>query len=232
MLDPDELYFSSEEYRNLIDELGELISKEDLAQRSNNSIEAATYGLDVWDCLLELKDILCADSIYDLDQGLVTIYDLLYWATCFADELHNASLIDKSFVPLKIQFCETYVEMHKDMFDKEVRNLGNVRNSLAESYFRIGKAEVADSLYRKWLSAEPDWGWGWIGWSDNYWPISRCAGTKKDFIKAKKILEEGLSVPNVCDRNFLEERLKDLHKAMQDQLPNKPVPATGWGTGS
>jgi tetratricopeptide (TPR) repeat protein len=216
MLDPDELYFSSDEYRNLLDELGELIKKEDIAHRADNSIMAAEHGLEVWDCVLELKEMLCADSIYELENGGVGLYDLLYWATNFADELHNASLIDKSFEPVKIQFCETYVEMHRDMLDKEVRNLGNVRNSLAESYFSIGKAAEANSLYRKWLSAEPDWGWGWIAWSDNYWLISKGSGAKKDFDKAKEILEEGLSVPNVSDRNYIEERLYDLNKAMQD----------------
>ena len=217
MLDPDKLYFSSDDYRNLLDELGELIRKEDIAQRANNSIKAAEYGLEVWDCLLELMEMLDANSIFELEEGQATIYDLLYWATSFADELHNASMIDKSYEPLKIQFCETYVAMHKDMLDNQVRNLGNVRNSLAESYFRGGKVEEANALYRKWLTIEPEWGWGWIAWADNFWLFTKSSGMKKDYDKAKEILVEGLSVPKVSDRNYLEERFVDLNNAMQDE---------------
>jgi tetratricopeptide (TPR) repeat protein len=218
MLDPDELYFSSDEYRALLDELGENIEKEDMAERGCNSIKASEYGLKVWSNLLELKKMLCAHSIYELQEGHTTIYDLLYWATRFADELHNAGLIDKSFETEKIQFCETYVEMHRDMFDKEVRNLGNIRVSLADSYYRMGKVEKADSLFREWLSVEPDWGWGWIGWSDSYW-LWEVPGLNRDFHKAKRILKEGLSVPNVSDRNHLEQRLKDL-KELEERMQN------------
>ena len=101
--------------------------------------------------------------------------------------------------------------MHSHLLDKDVRNLGNVRISLAETYYRMGKAKEADALFRKWLSVEPDWGWGWIGWSDCYW-LWEIAEMKKDFKKAERILKEGLSVPNVTDRKYLEERFSDFLK--------------------
>jgi len=61
-------------------------------------------------------------------------------------------------------------------------NLGNLRTSLIECYFKIGKIDDADSLFREWLSAEPDWGFGWIGWSDLYWLWN--LGIEKDFNKS------------------------------------------------
>jgi tetratricopeptide (TPR) repeat protein len=209
MIDPDDLYFSSDEYRSILGELGENIDKEDRAQKAGNSIEACEYGLTVWDNLLKLMEVLQANSVYELDEAHATIYDLLYWATCFADELQNACFIDKSFEEKKLNFCEAYTEMHRDMLDEKVRNLGNIRASLADSYYRMGKSEKADSLFRKWLDAEPDWGWGWIGWSDYYW-LWEFTDVKKDIDKAKRILMEGLSNPTVADKTALEQRLKDL----------------------
>jgi pentatricopeptide repeat protein len=146
-----------------------------------------------------------------LDVGNATIYDLLFWAATFVDTLHNASIRDKSFGKHKLSVCESYVDMHRGMLDKDVRNLGNVRTSLAECYFKRGESEKADTLFREWLSVEPDWGFGWIGWSDLYWLWN--LGIEKDFDKAEKILREGLRVPNVNDREHIKERLTDLKKA-------------------
>lgn len=211
MIDPDTLYFSSEKYRNLLDVLGDRITDEDLAQRNGSPIEACRHGLHVWDHIQELMKMLRAKSVFELDQGQATIYDLLYWASAFADELHDATLTDKSFVSKQLDFCEYYVEMHGDMLNKDVRNLGNIRISLAETYCRMGKAKEADAFFREWLSVEPDWGWGWIGWSDCYW-LWEIPALKKDFNKAERILKEGLLVPNVTDMNYIKERFSDLLK--------------------
>lgn len=211
MIDPDTLYFSSEKYRNLLDVLGDRITDEDLAQRNGSPIEACRHGLHVWDHIQELMKMLRAKSVFELDQGHATIYDLLYWASEFTAELHNASLKDKAFASKKLEFCENYLEMHSNMLDKDVRNLGNVRISLAETYYQIGKGKEADALFREWLSAEPDWGWGWIGWSDCYW-LWEIPNLPKNFAKAERILIEGLSVPGVSDIVYLKERFSDLQR--------------------
>ena len=220
MIDPDTLYFSSEKYRNLLDVIGDEITDEDLAQRKGSPIEACRHGFKVWDHIQELMNMLRAKSVFELDQSQATIYDLLYWASTFADELHGASLKDKSFVPKQLDFCEHYVKMHCDMLNKDVRNLGNIRISLAETYYRMGKAKEADAFFHRWLSVEPDWGWGWIGWSDCYW-LWEIPELKKDFDKAERILKEGLSVPDVTDLNYLKDRLSDLLKKKRTQ--NQPT---------
>lgn len=209
MIDPDELYFSSEKYRTLLDEIGEGIEKEEIEQRAGNSVEAAKYGLEVWDNLLKLMEMLRANSIYELSEQGVTIYDLLYWADCLSDELANASREDKSFRSKRLKFCESYVEMHQGLLDKDVGNLGNIRASLALSYYEMGEIKKADSLFREWLELEPDWGWGWIAWSDCFW-LWKFLGLKTDLDKAEKILREGLSIPNVFHKDHVLERLQEL----------------------
>ena len=209
MLDPDELYFTSERYNDLIDELGDEIEAEVIAEREGNHIDACEYGFKVWACLLELIKMLEAESIYDIANNGVTIYDLPYWATCFADELSNACREDNSYLQKKLSFCKHYVEMHEGFSDRELYNLGNVRSSLAETYYQLGEKDKADSLYEKWLNDEPDWGWGWIAWSDCYW-LWRHIGLEQDFEKAEQILRKGLFVKKVSDKEHIEERLNEL----------------------
>ena len=98
--------------------------------------------------------------------------------------------------------------MHHGMLDKDAPNLGNIRTSLAQTHYQMGSTNKTDSLFRKWLKLEPDWGWGWIGWSDCYWLWD--FGQEKDLDKAEKILRQGLSVSNVMDDDFIEERFNDL----------------------
>jgi tetratricopeptide (TPR) repeat protein len=99
--------------------------------------------------------------------------------------------------------------MHQGLLDKDVGNLGNIRAALVLSYYEMGEIKKADLLFRKWLELEPDWGWGWIAWSDCFW-IWKFLGLKTDFDKAEKILGEGLSIPNVHDKDHLLERLQEL----------------------
>lgn len=211
MLDLDKLYFNSDRYRTLLENIGSEIRQEDIAKRSGDSIAASKHGLKIWDYLLKLMKMAEAQSIYELDVGGATIYDMLYWASNFVDNLHNASIRDKSFEKHIISICEAYVDMHHGMLAKDVRNLGNIRTSLAECYFKLGKSEKTDDLFREWLSVDPDWGFGWIGWSDLYWLWN--FDIEKDFKKAENILKEGLNVPNINDREHIKERLADLKKA-------------------
>ena len=173
-----------------------------------NNMDHNNFEIQVNKIKLDAQ-MLEAKSIYDISNFGVTIYDLPYWADGFADELSNASRNDKSYLQKKLSFCQQYVEMHEDFSDKELPNLGNVRSTLAETYYQLEEKEKADLLYEKWLKDEPDWGWGWIAWSDCYW-LRRHIGLEQDLEKAEQILRKGLSVKKVSDKEHIEERLNRL----------------------
>jgi uncharacterized protein YchJ len=81
----------------------------------------------------------------------------------------------------------------------------NRRRALAESYFELGEAEKAGTLYRQWLDADP--GWGWIGWSDCY----RFTRTERaDLNRCEQILREGFAIAEVRDRADIADRLADV----------------------
>jgi hypothetical protein len=46
----------------------------------------------------------------------------------------------------------------------------NWRRAIAEAWFWLGETAKADRLYRDWLDADPQWGYGWIGWASGHMP--------------------------------------------------------------
>lgn len=97
MLDPDELHFRSERDGDLLDRIGLEIEDGGAAERAGHWIEASQHGLQAWRCLKDLMALLEAESVYEVAEAQATIYDLPYWATCFADALSQAARIDRSF---------------------------------------------------------------------------------------------------------------------------------------
>ncbi len=210
MIDPGSLYFLSDTYRELLDKIGNEISLENKEQRSGNSVKASKHGWNVWEALLELLDMLKANSVYELDVRGVTTYDLLYWAGSFADELHNACREEKSLISKKFVFLKTYVEMHEGLLEEEVRNLGNIRVHFAESYYEQGQIEVADALFQKWLDADPQWIAGWTSWADCYW-LWKSLGIETNYEKAEKLYQQALFLSESEDKKFILDRLKGLN---------------------
>lgn len=198
----------SKPLNDLLGHIHQSITKEDAYEKNNNYVAASDAGLETWSYLKQLMKLLGAKDFCDLDG--YTGYDLLYWACCLTGNLHNASLKEKSFVPKKLLFCKEYVEMHENYLDKTMRNLGNIRRAFAEYYVERGDLEICDTLFEGWLQKEPDWAWGWIGWSDCYWLF--YSKNEPNLIKAKQILERGLAIDGIGEKNHMHERLKELEK--------------------
>lgn len=138
-------------------------------------------------------------------------YDVAYWVTCLSDDLREATREDERFFEKHLEYCESYVLMHEGVSDRRLPNLGNMRNDLAELYCARGETERVDALYEKWLRAEPDWGFGWIGWADQFsFGLWEAALKVRDLSKAEKILIRGLAVEGVSDRDVLAQRLETV----------------------
>lgn len=209
----DLLYKRSKSYRDLMDKIHDSIEEESRHEKVDDPIAAADTGLRTWAYLKNLMAVLNAKNICDIEHE--TLYDLLYWATSLANNLHDASRQDSSFLKKKYDFCKEYTEMHESFLDKNMRNLGNIRRTYAECYFDESNFEIFDGLYTKWLQKEPNWGWGWIGWSDSYWLFT--GKNKKNLEKALSILEQGLAIKAVDDKNHMLDRLNSLKKEMRIQ---------------
>lgn len=96
-----------------------------------------------------------------------------------------------------------------------MNNIGNIRRDLADCYVDMRDFKTCDSLYEKWLQKEPDWGWGWIGWSDCYWLFHKKC--KLDLAKALSILERGIAIKGVNDKDYIIDRLNSVKKEILNQ---------------
>jgi hypothetical protein len=124
MLGHDEFYIKSPLHETLLSKISKEIKQETIANRAGDSVKAVKHGQKVWDYLLQLMKIVGVDSIYELERSDATEYDLLFWAATFADELYSGVLKDKSIEKQELYFYESYVDMHRRMLDRDVRNLG------------------------------------------------------------------------------------------------------------
>jgi tetratricopeptide (TPR) repeat protein len=74
-------------------------------------------------------------------------------------------LEDRQFLRARIALCEEALKRFPTDDDLLIENR---KRALAESYYELGETEKSELLYREWLQQDPQWGWGWIGWSDSY----------------------------------------------------------------
>ena len=167
---------------------------------------ACRIWLEAWAEVLALLDRMNTTSIDELDRQFSGGEDVLDWIHALEQELWNAGLDDPQFLRARIAFCEqalTRLTAGDDFFRD------NRRRALAESYFELADGQRTDALYREWLSADPQWGWGWIGWA-------RCYGLaseqRKDLHRAEQLLLEGLAVPLLRDVAELKQYLATLYE--------------------
>ena len=130
------------------------------------------------------------------------------WVQDFSSGLHWAALSNPSLARERIALCREVLDL-SEKTDREVSLIHGFRRGLAESYADLGEYAAVEELYTQWMREEPGWGWGWIGWSDIY---HHCAPEdQKNPAKAEQILEAGLAVSDVEDRQDILDRLAILY---------------------
>lgn len=175
--------------------------------KTDDVAQACRLWLETWRAILDIMQRGSMDSLDEFDDLFGGTQSVFNWVQDLETELHNAGLREPHFFRERIALCETMV----DRFDGGRLTLDNFKRALAESHFESGNREIGDRLFRRWLDEQPQWGWGWIGWSDCYWLFAAPTG-EKDAVRAEQILKEGLASPGVEDRVHILERLEVLYK--------------------
>jgi len=173
---------------------------------------ACRMWLEGWDEVLALLERTGITSLEQLDRQFSGSEFVLNWAEDLDRELWNAGLDDPQFLKTRIALCEE--SLRRLTTDDEFFS-ANRRHALAESYFELGETDRADALYREWLSADPQWGWGWISWAHCY-QFARPEMQNPD--RAEQILLEGRAVDQVRDADHLTEHLANLYQ-QQGRMP-------------
>ena len=174
------------------------------------SIKEVTACCDDWlEAWEEIKDLFResgAKDIFELDKTYDWTQFISNYAQDLEMELHNAGLLDKSYHQKRIVYCK---ELLKWCGDNE-SVISNTRRGMAEGYFESGEVALGEQLFSEWLREDPDWGWGYIGWSDCYW----FGPGNNQYTKAEEILLSGYARSGLRDRIYVVDRLIGLYKEM------------------
>ncbi len=179
--------------------------------------KAVRSWIDVWNKLMDymkndnLKTFDSFDHIYNGTQFVAN------WLTDFDDCLCNIVATSNNDEILEV-YGNLRISMNEQIITftdvKEELTLENAKRAIAETYFYIGNIKKGEELFEKYLSENPRWGWGWIGWSDQYW-IRRAV--KPDFYKGEELLLKALDVSNLIDREDVEVRLLELYSESEQK---------------
>jgi hypothetical protein len=176
------------------------------ALENGDTLKACRLWLETWREILDIIDQLEMKSLDEFDIRFRGAQCVINWIQDLESELHNAGLKEPRFYRERIALCETILERFPD----ETLLIGNFQAALAESHFELGDRETGDRLFRGWLEETPQWGWGWIAWSDCYWLFAKA--DRKDAARAEQILHQGLESPEVEDRADILKRLLILYE--------------------
>ncbi len=170
-----------------------------------DDLQQGEIWLDVWSQLLAIADRRRLTTLDQIDDAFAGTQSLYNWVQDVELELGNGRQAIDRFVSERRSYCEEYLARFGEEHPEIDRGM---RRAIAETYNEAGDLETVDRLYREWLTADPGWGWGWIGWADGYWLMTPRG---KDFARGEEILREGLAVAEPRDRAYILERLADLY---------------------
>jgi hypothetical protein len=179
------------------------------AQQANQRVEAARLWLQVWRGVEYLMKTFNISSIQEFDACFGGTNSVFNWVQDFSDELYGAALTDPSFLQERLAVCQAVLPL-AGKTEQDSHLLSHFKRDLAETHAALGDHKTTDQLYTQWLREDPQWGWGWIGWSDIYHLFA--PGDHVDTNRAEQILNDGLAVPGVHDRQYLVERLASLYQ--------------------
>lgn len=176
-----------------------------------NHSDCIRTWLAVWNDLMDamqkesVKTFKAFDTIFNGNQYVVN------WVGDF-DVLLEEVVNNTSETEVLNEYGKLRIQLNNDILQFLMKDdqlsIENARRAIAETYFLLGNKDKGEELFESFLKEDPKWGWGWIGWSDQYW-----LGKKEyaDYIRGEEILLSALSIDGLRDRDDVEERLLDLY---------------------
>ena len=177
--------------------------------RKKENLEGCNKWLEAWAEINALLSEGAAEDIYDLEEKYGWSEFLSNYVQDAEMELHNAGLVDKAYHARCAAYCQELLQWCGDNESLHT----NTRRGMADAYFDSGDTAKCDQLYSEWLGEDPDWGWGYVGWSDNYW-----FGVDNDqYEKALEILLRGYVRTSLRDKIAVVERLSSVYGEMGEE---------------
>lgn len=175
--------------------------------KNGDSVVACIHWGNAWNHWIRIADERHCQTLEQLDELVSGTHYVSYWIEDFVEELDNAGEVTPVFHQRQFDLCRTV--LHR--FPNEDQVLTEIfRGGMAEAHSLLGERDISDRLFEEWLANDPQWGWGWIGWSDCYY-YDLAENSPIDADKAEMLLKRGLEIEGLRDRNDVLERLADLY---------------------
>ncbi|MGD9567060.1 MAG: SEC-C metal-binding domain-containing protein [Sedimentibacter sp.] len=189
----------------------------------DNYTDTIKTWLYVWNDLMDEMKKLSIKTFKEFDDVFNGTEFVSNWISDFDDSLSYVvsgptdEEIISSYGNIRIQLNEqvlNYLEKDDEL------SIENAKRAIAETHFMIGNIDKGEELFEQYLKEDPQWGWGWIGWSDQYWLFK---GELADFKRGEEILLKALSVTDIRDRVDVEGRLLELYSESEDKKKLKEL---------
>lgn len=187
--------------------LHDLVLQGEQMVRLGNRVAACDFWLEAWAIIRQLArpELRSAEALMRA-HGLTLAVSS--WAVELAWELGNAAIDDPAaYDEQQLGFSREYLALFPDSDPDTVVNLLRAQG---EALWRMGRRPEAEATYRTLVERLPDEGWGYIGWSDQYWWM-RQKGASPEYVPGETILKQALTRPSLRDRADVLERLAELY---------------------
>ena len=135
-----------------------------------------------------VKNLFLFDNEYSWDE---MIYN---WLQDLEMELWNAKYHQERY-----EYCKKMLNEYE--IDDDL---------ITENMSQIGMRESAIEEYKKWLADDPTWGMGYVGYAEMYTYLNNQQ-TADDLHTAVQIFDDALSLPDLRDKDIVEERAVDIY---------------------
>jgi tetratricopeptide (TPR) repeat protein len=177
----------------------------DLLQAEQRTV-ACDKWLKAWSLVTKMStpDMRTASAFDKAYPGMMQ--SLFNWSGDLEMELHNAGLDDPVYHERRVRYVNEFLAQFPD--EDEDRCV-MFRRAEGEALRYLERYAEAEAVYQALIERLPDKGWGYIGWSDQYyWGHGRPV----DYDRAEAILLQALDRPNLEDRVDVLDRLIRLYK--------------------
>lgn len=175
--------------------------------QEQDAAAACDCWLGVWRDFLKILERSGVRSIAEFDEKLRGTQFVSNWLQDLDIALSNASARRPEYHRQRRQWADEFLQRFGG---HDAHLTETMRWALGEATWGSGERARTESLFEGWLKEDPQWGWGWIAWSDLHW--FPCHNPSPDHARAEQLLQRGLAVPGVRDREELITRLADLYK--------------------
>lgn len=162
--------------------------------------------LKAWSLVTQMatSDMRTASAFDKAYPGMMQ--SLFNWSGDLEMELHNAGLDDALYHEHRVRYVNEYLTQFPD---EDEDHYIMFRRAEGEALWYLERYAEAEAVYQALVERLPDKGWGYIGWSDQYyWGHGRAV----DYGRAEAILLQALERPPLEDRVDVLDRLARLYE--------------------